>query len=214
MPAVIRRLRPILLAPLALSLLTVACGDNSSSAGKCAAADGSSPKTTTFSSEPPNCLTEGKQYTATIETNQGTLHVTLRADIAPLTVNNFVNLARFHFFDSSPCRRAVKNFVVQCGDPTGTGGPGYTIADELSKIEPYQIGSLAMANSGVPDSGGSQFFIITGDDGAALPPDYTLFGQVDDNDMGVVQALDAVANPEDGPPLQPIDITRISIDEK
>ena len=83
-------------------------------------------------------------------------------------------------------------------------------ADELDKIEPYRIGSVAMANSG-PNTNGSQFFIITGDSGTQLPPNYTLFGQVSDDDLSVITALDAVANPADGPPLTPIDIASISI---
>ena len=119
----------------------------------------------------PICLVDGKSYKATIETTAGTVHVNLRPDIAPNTVNSFVNLARFHYFDDTTCHRAIRNFVVQCGDPTATGqgGPGYEFDDELGKIEPYEIGSVAMANAG-PNTNGSQFFLITGDDGAALPP--------------------------------------------
>jgi len=183
---------------------------------ECAKADGSSPKTQQFSAIPPNCIEDGTTYVAVIETNQGTLHVTLRNDIAPVTVNSFVNLARFHYFDGTTCHRAIQGFVVQCGDPTatGTGGPGYEIPDEFEKIEPYRIGSIAMANTGQPNSGGSQFFIITGDQGAALPPSYTLFGQVIDDDLGLVATLDALGNPQDGPPLQPIDITSVTIQEK
>ncbi len=183
---------------------------------ECAKADGSSPKTQQFTAIPPTCIEDGKTYTAVIETNQGTLHVTLRNDIAPVTVNSFVNLARFHYFDGTTCHRAIQGFVVQCGDPTatGTGGPGYEIPDEFDKIEPYRIGSVAMANTGQPNTGGSQFFIITGDQGASLPPQYTLFGQVIDDDMGLVAALDALGNPQDGPPLQPIDITSVTIQEK
>lgn len=229
---------PRTIALVAAGLLTLAaCGDDSTaqpaassvaptgaptsvagggtSTAACAPADGSAAKQQQFTAEPPMCLVDGKAYTATIETNNGTLHVTLRNDIAPKTVNSFVNLSRYHYFDGTTCHRAIKGFVVQCGDPTatGTGGPGYEFADELDKIEPYRIGSVAMANAG-PDTNGSQFFIITGADGAALPPNYTLFGQVIDDDMGVVAALDALANPQDGPPLSPIDITKITIDEK
>jgi cyclophilin family peptidyl-prolyl cis-trans isomerase len=211
--------RSLLAALVLLTVPVAGCGDKSSSnaggsTSSCAKADGTSPRTTTFKQAPPMCLVDGMSYRATVVTNHGTLHITLRADIAPVTVNSFVNLARFHYFDGTTCHRAVRNFVVQCGDPTATGhgGPGYTIPDELTKIEPYRIGSLAMAKSALPNSGGSQFFLITGDDGAALPPKYTLFGQVDDNDMGVVQALDAVANPADGPPLTPIDIQSVTID--
>ncbi|HRB05511.1 MAG TPA: peptidylprolyl isomerase, partial [Ilumatobacteraceae bacterium] len=116
----------------------------------------------------------GKAYAAVLETNHGTLHIALRADIAPKTVNSFVNLARYHYFDGTTCHRAIQNFVVQCGDPTATGGggPGYEFQDELPQ-EPYTIGSIAMANAG-PNTNGSQFFIITGGNGAALPPNYSL----------------------------------------
>jgi cyclophilin family peptidyl-prolyl cis-trans isomerase len=222
----------LLAAGAALALTLSACGSDgtassntaagatttiSASGGPvttCAKADGSSPKTNQFTAAPPMCLQPGKKYTATIETNHGTVHVALRDDIAPNTVNSFVNLARFHYFDGTTCHRAIKNFVVQCGDPTatGTGGPGYEFADELTKIEPYQVGSLAMANSGA-NTNGSQFFIITGSDGAALPPKYTLFGQVDAKDMSVVAALDKLGNPADGPPLSPIDIKSITVTE-
>ncbi len=203
----------------AATLALAACGDDSKGAGAlpegCAPADGSAATTQTFTAAPPMCLEDGKSYTAVIETTQGTLHVALRDDIAPNTVNSFVNLARFHYFDGTTCHRAIQTFVVQCGDPTatGTGGPGYEFADELDKIEPYRIGSVAMANSG-PDTNGSQFFIITGDSGTQLPPNYTLFGQVSDDDLSVITALDAVANPNDGPPLQKIDIASVTIQQK
>ncbi len=220
--AMIRSLRPLLLAAACTTLLVTACGDDTkpstadqAGAGECAPADGSAAQQRTFDEPPQLCLKEGKTYKATIETTQGTLDVLLRADIAPNTVNSFVNLARFHYFDDTTCHRAIQGFVVQCGDPTatGTGGPGYEFDDELGAIEPYRIGSVAMANSG-PNTQGSQFFIITGDSGAALPPAYTLFGQVEDDDLGVVVALDSVANPADGPPLQPIDIISITITEQ
>ena len=216
---------PTIAATVLVLASLVACGSSSGSsasagttaagttgASTCAKADGSSPKTTKFAAAPPVCLESGAKYTAVIETNFGTLHVKLLSDISPVTVNNFVNLARFHYFDSTTCHRAIKTFVVQCGDPTATGmgGPGYTFPDELSKVTGYSIGSVAMANSG-PDTNGSQFFIITGDAGAQLPVKYNLFGQVDQNDFSVVQALDDVANPQDGPPLKPIDITKVTI---
>ena len=218
------RTRSLTLALVGAALLLTSCGDDSktvddgaASGGTttCAPADGSGPKVTTFPTAPPMCLVQGKAYVAVIQTNHATLRVNLRPDIAPLTVNSFVNLARSHYFDDTTCRRAIQNFFVQCGDPTGTGhgGPGYTFADELTRIEPYRIGSLAMANSG-PDTNGSQWFIISGDYGAALPAKYTLFGEVEDNDLGNVALLDSVANPVDGPPLQPIDIISITIDEQ
>jgi cyclophilin family peptidyl-prolyl cis-trans isomerase len=235
MQAVIRSPRLLLTASALAALTLASCGSSAtkvdsgqpagtgstttaggaSSAGSstgCAKDDGSSPKQATFTKYPPICIKDGTVYTAVVETTQGTVHIKLRNDIAPKTVNSFVNLARFHYFDGTTCHRAIKGFVVQCGDPTasGSGGPGYEFEDELAKIEPYQVGSLAMANAG-PNTNGSQFFIITGPQGAALPPNYTLFGQVDAADMGVVQAMDAVANPSDGPPLSPIDIKKITI---
>jgi len=223
--------RPLLLA-LAAVTLVAACGDDNTSSSAtdapaaaqlptsgalptgCAPADGSAAKQAQFTEGPPTCLQDGRTYSATIETNQGTFTLQLRPDIAPNTVNSFVNLARYHYFDGTTCHRAIQGFVVQCGDPTatGSGGPGYEFDDELSKIEPYRIGSLAMANAG-PNTNGSQFFIITGDAGAALPPNYTLFGQVEDNDIGMVATLDALGNPQDGAPLQPIDIVKITINE-
>lgn len=223
--------RSVLLAA-ATATLFAACGDDSSSsddtgspdstvavadggtAAECAPADGSAAQQRTFEAGPEMCLVDGATYRATIETNHGSFDVVLRPDIAPNTVNSFVNLARYHYFDGTTCHRAIQNFVVQCGDPTatGTGGPGYEFDDELDQIEPYRIGSLAMANSG-PNTQGSQFFIITGDDGAMLPPNYTLFGQVDDDDLAMVATLDSFANPADGPPLQPIDIISITITE-
>ena len=128
-------------------------------------------------------------------------------------VLGFDNLPRY--LQGHPFFGAIAGFVVQCGDPTatGTGNPGYKFDDELGSIEPYRIGSVAMANSG-PNTNGSQFFIISGDDGALLPPNYTLFGQVIDDDLGMVATLDALGNPQDGPPLEPIDIISVTITEK
>ena len=223
-----RRPTPLLLAAMACTVLALAaCGDDTTVSNPqgtggsvdtlpegCAAADGSSPVITSFEAYPPVCLVEGRAYRAVIETNHGTLHVDLEADTAPKTVNSFVNLSRAHYYDVTTCHRAIQNFVVQCGDPTGTGGggPGYTFEDEFEGMEPYRIGSVAMANRG-PDTNGSQFFIISGDDGTALPPDYTRFGQVIDDDLGLVELLDSKGNPGDGPPLEPIDIISISIEE-
>ena len=182
----------------------------------CPAADGSSPKTQTFAAPPAMCIDPTKTYTATVETNKGTFTVALDPTKAPNTVNNFVALAGYHYFDDTPCHRIIKDFVVQCGDPTGkgTGGPGYEFADELPKAGEYKIGSLAMANSG-PNTNGSQFFIITGDQGTKLPPNYTLFGQVTDGMDTTVAAMAAAANPDASangvPPTEPITITKVTI---
>ena len=148
--------------------------------------------TRSFDAAPPMCLEEGAAYTATVFTSAGTITIDLDQSAAPTTVNSFVFIARNNYFDDTVCHRIIQEFVVQCGDPTatGTGGPGYSFPDELPEAGQYEVGSIAMANSG-PDTNGSQFFIITGGDGAALPPLYSLFGQVDAGDLGVVSEMNA-----------------------
>ncbi|MEP7202714.1 MAG: peptidylprolyl isomerase [Ilumatobacteraceae bacterium] len=184
----------------------------------CPAADGSSPRTITFAKAPPTCIDATKTYTAEVSTSEGAYTIGLDSASAPLTVNNFVVLARYHYFDSTVCHRAIPGFAVQCGDPTarGNGGPGYQFADELPAAGTYKVGSVAMANSGA-NTNGSQFFIITGDKGAALDPKYTLFGEVTDGLDTTVRALDALGNPDratDGvPPLKQIVVESVTITE-
>ena len=182
----------------------------------CPAADGSSEQQQEFTEYPPTCIDVASTYTAEIVTNFGPLTIELDPSAAPLAVNSFVTLARYHYFDGTECHRAIPGFVVQCGDPTatGTGGPGYRFPDELPEAGAYEIGSLAMANSG-PDTNGSQFFVITGENGAALPPQYTLFGRVVDGLDTTLPALDAVANPDSNgvPPLEQIVIESVTISE-
>ena len=184
----------------------------------CPAADGSSARTITFAKAPPTCIDAAKTYSAVVTTNKGAYTVELDAKAAPITVNNFVVLARYHYFDATICHRAIPGFMVQCGDPTGTGqgGPGYTIADEAPAAGAYKVGSLAMANTGSPNTGGSQYFLITGAEGVALPNTYSLFGQVTDGLDTTVKALDALGNTaNDGkPPLQQIVIQSVTITEK
>ena len=125
---------------------------------------------------------EGQTYTAEIRTSCGTIVVELLADQAPETVNSFVFLAQNGYFDGQRIHRLDTSIdVIQGGDPTGTGsgGPGYSIPDELTGDEAYGPGVLAMANAG-PDTGGSQFFIVTGEDGHALDDQgaWTVFGDV------------------------------------
>lgn len=185
-------------------------------AADCPATDGSETQQQEFSEYPPTCIDVAKTYTAEIVTNLGDLTVELYADRAPITVNSFVTLARYKYFDGITCHRIIPGFVAQCGDPTGTGsgGPGYEFADELPEFGEYQIGSLAMANAG-PNTNGSQFFIITGDSGTQLPPDYTLFGMVTEGLDTTVPALDAAGNPENNgvPPLEEVVIESITITE-
>ena len=184
----------------------------------CPPDDGSAERTITFEQPPPMCIDEATSYTAEIETNVGSMTVELDATKAPNTVNNFVVLARYHYFDGIVCHRAIPGFVVQCGDPdgTGSGGPGYEFGDELPGEGEYAIGSLAMANSGA-NTNGSQFFIITGESGAALPADYSLFGQVTEGLDTTVKELDALGNPDPAsngvPPLGLIQIAGVTITE-
>ena len=172
----------------AISLVAVACGsDDESGTADTAAAlsedcppvDGTAEPIREFDEAPPMCIDVDASYQAIVTTNLGEFTIDLDPQAAPETTNNFVFLARHRYFDDTVCHRIIPGFVVQCGDPPalGTGGPGYSFADELPEAGEYQIGSIAMANSG-PDTNGSQFFIITGEDGAALPPLYSLFGQV------------------------------------
>ena len=146
---------------------------------ECPAADGSSPKTQRFNAPPPMCIDVNKRYTAEMKTSMGDMTIALDPIAAPKTVNNFVFLARYHYYDGIIFHRVIKDFVLQGGDPDGTGrgGPGYRFEDELPKPGRYEVGSLAMANAG-PNTNGSQFFVITGRSGVQLPPSYSLFGKV------------------------------------
>jgi cyclophilin family peptidyl-prolyl cis-trans isomerase len=161
----------------------------------CPPVEGSDEQIQTFDGPPPMCLDPDATYSAKITTNIGEITADLDQEQAPNTVNNFVFLARYNYFDDTVCHRVIQGFVAQCGDPTatGTGGPGYEFADELPDAGTYEIGSLAMANSG-PDTNGSQFFIISGDDGAALPPAYSLFGEVVEADLDTVSEFDALGS--------------------
>ena len=168
----------------------------------CPPAAGSATREIAFTKAPPMCINPSASYTAIVKTDVGTFDIALDAKAAPKTVNNFVFLARYHFYDGVTFHRVIPGFVVQGGDPTGTGsgGPGYTIPDELPKAGAYKIGSVAMANTGQPNSGGSQFFIVVGTQGEQLPPSYSLFGQVTSG-MSVVQkiAADGGASPNGTP---------------
>lgn len=125
------------------------------------------------------CIDPEKTYIATMVTSMGTLTIALYPDVAPKTVNNFVVLARYHYYDGLIFHRVINGFVCQGGCPEGSGmgGPGYRFEDELPAPGQYEIGSLAMANAG-PNTNGSQFFVISGPSGAGLPPQYSLFGKV------------------------------------
>ena len=181
----------------------------------CPAEDGSEERITTFSEAPPMCINPSAIYTAIVSTSEGDITVELDAAKAPNTVNNFVVLSRYHYYEGVPFHRIIPSFVIQGGDavgPTlGIGGPGYQFDDELPEEGDYQVGSLAMANSG-PDTNGSQFFIITGEAGVGLQPQFSLFGLTVDG-FDVVEAIDALGSAGAGKPTESVTINAITISE-
>ena len=180
---------------------------------ECPKADGSSPQKRRFDGPPPMCIDPAKGYTAEMVTSKGTMVIALDPAAAPQTVNNFVVLARYHYFDGIHFHRVIPGFMLQGGDPEGSGrgGPGYKFADELPKAGRYELGSLAMANAG-PNTNGSQFFIISGPDGMRLPPQYSLFGKVVKG-LEVVGAIDALGSPGAGTPKEKVVIESVTITE-
>jgi cyclophilin family peptidyl-prolyl cis-trans isomerase len=175
------------------------------------APDGSSPKTQQFSDLPEMGIDPSKRYTATMDTSLGEIVIALDPVAAPQTVNNFVFLANYHYYDGVIFHRIIKGFVCQGGDPTGTGrgGPGYRFEDELPKPGRYEIGSLAMANAG-PNTNGSQFFIISGPQGTQLPPQYSLFGKVVKG-LDVVERMQSVPTDRADRPHEDVVINSVTI---
>jgi cyclophilin family peptidyl-prolyl cis-trans isomerase len=158
------------------------------------------------------CIDVARRYSAEMVTSKGTMTVALDPVSAPKTVNNFVFLARYHYFDGIFFHRVIPGFVLQGGDPkgTGTGGPGYDFEDELPRPGRYELGSLAMANAG-PNTNGSQFFVISGPSGVRLPPQYSLFGKVVSG-LDVVAAIDALGT-SSGKPKERVTIESMTITE-
>jgi cyclophilin family peptidyl-prolyl cis-trans isomerase len=163
---------------------------------------------------PPDMVIDtDRTYTATIRTNRGTITAKLFADESPATVNNFVFLAREGFYDGVIFHRVIKGFMIQGGDPTGTGtgGPGYRFADELdaARKHGYKMGTLAMANAG-PNTNGSQFFIMHQDYG--LPPQYAVFGKATDG-LDVVDDIATTRTASGDRPVEDVVIETIEISE-
>jgi cyclophilin family peptidyl-prolyl cis-trans isomerase len=176
------------------------------------AADGSSPKRQQFEAEPPMCIDPHRRYSADMVTSKGSMRIALDPIGAPRTVNSFVFLARYHYFEGIVFHRVIPGFVLQGGDPTGTGtgGPGYRFADELPAAGRYELGSLAMANAG-PNTNGSQFFVISGPDGVRLPPLYSLFGKVISG-METVATINGLGTAS-GKPKELVTIESVTITE-
>lgn len=181
-----------------------------------AAAPAASSATTTrkqYSAAPAMTIDPNKTYIATIKTNQGDIKVQLDPKIAPMTVNNFVFLARDHFYDGVIFHRVIKNFMIQGGDPTGTGrgDPGYKFPDEPVQGK-YEVGSIAMANSGL-NTNGSQFFICEGQQCTSLGPQYNLFGKTIEG-IDVVHKIAAVQTATGDRPVQQVTINTVEISEQ
>jgi cyclophilin family peptidyl-prolyl cis-trans isomerase len=163
-----------------------------------------------YSAPPQMAIDPAKTYSAAIDTSAGTMTAELFASEAPKTVNNFVFLARDGFYDGVIFHRVISGFMIQGGDPTGTGtgGPGYRFADE-PVVRKYSRGILAMANAG-PNTNGSQFFVMHADYG--LPPNYTIFGRLTSGE----DVLDKIATAQTGAqdrPVAPVTINSVKIAE-
>ena len=183
----------------------------------CGSASGGQSTVKKWSSPPTMAIDQNKSYTAVIDTTAGQMKAELFAKEAPNTVNNFVFLSRQGFYDGIVFHRIIRGFMIQTGDPQGTGrgGPGYSFADELPRTREYTAGTLAMANAG-PNTQGSQFFIVHRD--YSLPKNYTIFGKLTSG----MDVLDKLANSpvqqspsgESSVPTQDVRMTRVTIEER
>ena len=188
----------------------------SSAAQQMASSTVATATSSTTNSTPTNIT---KNMTATLHTSMGDITVEFFADVAPKTVENFVKLAQSGFYDQTKFHRVIKGFMDQGGDPLtkddaqkakwGTGGPGYTIVDEISSKLTNVAGTLAMANTGQPNSGGSQFF-INAVDNPSLNGGYTVFGKVTSG-MSVVTAINNTPTDSSDRPLTPVVLKSVTI---
>src|SRR5882757_2199280 len=163
-----------------------------------------------YSAPPSMTIDPNKQYTATFKTSRGEIVCDLFAKDAPKTVNNFVFLAREKFYDGTVFHRVIADFMIQGGDPTGTGsgGPGYQFEDEFNDNKVVR-GALAMANAG-PNTNGSQFFIVTTEAASWLDGKHTVFGRVTDG-MDVVDTISALETDARDRPREDVAIERVDV---
>lgn len=207
---------PLLAATLLIAALALSCGGNGNDKAE-TPTGGETPTSSpvlaptpmTFAERPEITISPEKKYFASVETTKGTFRIELRPDIAIQTVNSFIFLARQGYYDGVTFHRVIPGFVAQGGDPTGTGsgGPGYTLPAEFSDV-PFERGTVGLARSADPDSGGSQFF-ITYSAQPNLNGQYTVFGKVSEG-MEVVDSL-TPRDPADMATPQPPGDTIITI---
>lgn len=162
-----------------------------------------------YDSAPDLTIDLDKTYTATLDTNHGEIVIELDAARSPLAVNNFVFLANDEYYDGVIFHRVIEKFMIQGGDPTGsgTGGPGYRFRDELEGDGDYSRGTVAMANAG-PNTNGSQFFICHTD--AGLPHSYTIFGKVTSG-LETVDSIATTSTDRADRPLEEVKLNKVTI---
>ena len=185
---------------------------------KCPATDGTAVRTTNFTKAPPMCIDAKKSYMATFDTSEGTIEIALDTTKTPKTVNNFVTLSRYKYYDSSFIFRTDLNLeIIQGGGESNTDDPGYNIEDEGSGYK-YTEGDIVMARTGAPNSAGGQFFIVTGPNASALDSQgtYVVFGKISKG-LDVAKAilgLNAGSGQLGGAPSRAVKITSVTIAEK
>jgi cyclophilin family peptidyl-prolyl cis-trans isomerase len=215
MTGILARMTRLLAIAAAAALITapVLAGCGSSDSGSATSAAAQSAAAKSWSAPPAIDIDEKATYSAVLRTSEGDISIALDPKQAPKTVNNFVFLAKEGFYDGLTFHRVIPDFVIQGGDPegTGSGGPGYQFEDELPKAGAYQLGSVAMANAG-PNTNGSQFFIIVGQQGVQLPPNYSLFGKVTKG-LDVAEKISTMAAPGTETPDPPVTIEKVTITE-
>jgi cyclophilin family peptidyl-prolyl cis-trans isomerase len=179
----------------------------------CKSVEAPEPKTVSFEA-PKQVLKKGEEATAVVETSCGTFEIALDTERAPKTANSFAFLAEEGFYDDLTFHRVAPGFVIQGGDPegTGSGGPGYSVDEKPPPNLAYTKGIVAMAKSPAepPGRSGSQFYVVTAPD-AGLPPDYALVGKVSEG-YDVVERIDALGGPEEKP-KQTVLIESMTIDQ-
>jgi peptidyl-prolyl cis-trans isomerase B (cyclophilin B) len=181
--------------------------------GGCQTVEAPEPKNVSFKA-PKQVLEQGEAATAVVKTSCGTFEIELDAKRAPKTANSFAFLAEEGFFDDLTFHRIVPGFVIQGGDPegTGTGGPGYSVDEKPPPNLAYTKGVVAMAKSAAepPGRSGSQFYVVTGAD-AGLPPEYALVGRVSEG-FEAIERIEKLGGPEEKP-KQPVLIEEVTIEQ-